>query len=206
MKNLKQLLKNNALFFYGYMLLILVCTFVLFFFTKREGFYFLNSYHSPFLNYVFLFFTFLGDGLFIVSLSILFLILNKRKLCLLIISSYLLSGLIAQALKYFVIEARPALDKGLEGYNNFIENVTLHNNQGFPSGHSASAFALAAGLALYFTNKKLGLIFLLTAIAIGYSRIYLGQHFLIDVLAGSFIGVISGIICWLGLYKRTWLV
>lgn len=206
MQNLRLLIKNNYLFFSVYTAFLLAGIFLVLFFTKAQGFYFLNPYHHTLLNYIFYFFTFLGDGFFCISLGILLLFFKGRKLCLLIISSYLFSGIVAQGLKYFIDEARPAIYKGLEGYNNFIPNVTLHNYHSFPSGHSSSGFALATVLALSSINKKYSFIFLLSAILIGYSRVYLGQHFLIDVLAGSFIGVLSGIICWLSLYKRTWLV
>jgi membrane-associated phospholipid phosphatase len=39
------------------------------------------------------------------------------------------------------------------------------------------------------------------AALVGYSRIYLGQHFMDDVLAGSVIGVVSAIVCWIYLDK-----
>jgi membrane-associated phospholipid phosphatase len=39
------------------------------------------------------------------------------------------------------------------------------------------------------------LLLLLLAVLVGYSRIYLSQHFLADVVAGSFIGVAGGVLC-----------
>ena len=114
-----------------------------------------------------------------------------------IISSYLLSGLIAQILKYFILEARPAVFLEKIKYDYFITDVTLHNYHSFPSGHTASAFALAAVLSFSVKNKNYSLLFLAGAILVGYSRIYLGQHFMDDILAGSVVGVISAIFCWL---------
>jgi membrane-associated phospholipid phosphatase len=40
-------------------------------------------------------------------------------------------------------------------------------------------------------------LFLFIALLIGYSRIYLGQHFMQDVVAGSLAGVVSSVICWI---------
>jgi len=39
--------------------------------------------------------------------------------------------------------------------------------------------------------------FLTGAILVGYSRIYLAQHFMDDVLAGAVIGFLSAITCWI---------
>ena len=118
-----------------------------------------------------------------------------------VLSSYAVSGIIAQVLKYYVIEARPAVFLKDTSYRYFIDNVTLHNLHAFPSGHSASAFALAAVLSFDAKNKKYSMLFLAGAILVGYSRVYLAQHFLDDVLAGALIGLLSAIFCWIFFQK-----
>ncbi|MBS1563115.1 MAG: phosphatase PAP2 family protein, partial [Bacteroidetes bacterium] len=64
----------------------------------------------------------------------------------------------------------------------------------FPSGHTTSAFALATILALHATKKGWGVFFLLLAVGVAYSRIYLGQHFLPDVTMGAILGTVSGLL------------
>jgi membrane-associated phospholipid phosphatase len=59
----------------------------------------------------------------------------------------------------------------------------------FPSGHTTSAFALATTIAIISKDKKIGLFCFILAALTGYSRIYLGQHFLEDVGFGSLLGV-----------------
>jgi len=206
MLNLKLLVKKSAMFFLGYALLVMAAILMSLIFSKAENFIFLNPYHTQFLNQFFYYITYLGDGIFSVALALIFLIFKGRKLCLLVISSYALSGIIAQSFKYFITEARPAMDSGLAHYNYFIKDITLHGYSSFPSGHAASAFSLACILAFYFRNNKLNTALLIFATLVGYSRIYLGNHFLTDVLAGSFIGVVSAIVCWLGLKKRLELI
>lgn len=192
-----KLYKTNRLFFLLYILFGVFSVFILLFFTKAEGFFFLNPYHNNFLDWFFIVFTYIGDGFFCIAIGILLLLFKKKYLSLMILSSYLLSGLIAQVLKYFILEARPAVFLEKIKYDYFITDVTLHNYHSFPSGHSASAFALAAILSFSVKNKNYSLLFLAGAILVGYSRIYLGQHFIDDVLAGSVVGIISAIFCWL---------
>ena len=61
----------------------------------------------------------------------------------------------------------------------------------FPSGHTAASFTAVA--ALYFTGqKKMGRIFLIAAILIAFSRMYLYIHYPTDILGGILVGVLSG--------------
>ena len=193
--------KQNRLFFIGYILLIILSLGLLVGFAKVEGHIFLNPWHCKPLDYIFRAFTILGDGLFIIGLAVILFIFRKRFLSLMIIAAYGLSGIPVQIIKSFFDAPRPAFFlKGLN-YSHFVEGVTLHNYNSFPSGHTASAFALAVILAVGVKNKRYGLLFLCLAALVGYSRIYLSQHFMEDVLVGSLIGVLTGVATYLFLEK-----
>jgi len=60
----------------------------------------------------------------------------------------------------------------------------------FPSGHAT--FFSGIGTALYFYHKKLGMIALLAALAIGIARIMAGVHWPMDIFAGILIGGLLG--------------
>lgn len=194
---LQSLYKQNRIFFIGYFLLAVLALFVLSCYSKADGFVLMNPYHSVILNQFFIPYTLVGHGAFVIGIAIILFILKKRFLSLMVISSFLLSGIIAQVLKYFILEARPALYLEKFNYPYFIDHVTLHNFHSFPSGHTASAFALASVLSFSVKNKNYSVLFLLLAALVGYSRMYLGQHFMDDIFAGSVIGVLSSIICWI---------
>jgi undecaprenyl-diphosphatase len=68
---------------------------------------------------------------------------------------------------------------------------TVHSSS-FPAGHAATAFAGATLLA-YLAPRATPL-FIALALAIGYSRVYLGVHYPGDVLAGAALGVLVGVV------------
>ena len=62
----------------------------------------------------------------------------------------------------------------------------------FPSGHAANNMAVAVVLILFF--PRLGWLYLPIALLIGYSRIYTGSHWPLDVAAGMVLGLFGGVI------------
>ncbi len=198
---LKSVYKQNQSFFLGYFFLLVVAVFVLLADSKKAGFILLNPYHTDFLNYVFEALTLIGDGFFSVVLCLVFFIIKKRHLGFMVFVSYATSGIAAQVLKAFISEARPALFLKNGSYPYFIDHVTLHNFHSFPSGHATSVFALVAVIAFAVKDKNYAIPLLALGVLVGYSRIYLGQHFLHDVVAGSLLGVLFAIICWIGFAK-----
>jgi membrane-associated phospholipid phosphatase len=77
-------------------------------------------------------------------------------------------------------------------YNlHLVKGVEILHSFSFPSGHSATAFALFLCLSLITRKKIMQLLYFILACLIAYSRIYLSQHFLMDAVAGSLIGVFT---------------
>jgi len=62
----------------------------------------------------------------------------------------------------------------------------------FPSDHATAAFAIA--FAVFFFSRRLGVVFLVAATAIGISRVLLGLHYPSDVAAGAVIGLASALL------------
>jgi membrane-associated phospholipid phosphatase len=175
--------------------MIFISGLVLMIFGKSVCFISLNNYHPFWLNVFFINYTFVGDGIFAIGLIAIAWLFFKRKdegKALLI--SFILSGLAAQIIKNLVNAPRPKLYFEAGQYLHFIDGVSLANNSSFPSGHTATAFALATVLVLMAKNKNGQLFILLAAAMVGYSRIYLAQHFLLDVMIGAVIGTASGML------------
>lgn len=68
---------------------------------------------------------------------------------------------------------------------------------GFVSSHAANSFAAVTFIVLLLKNRILSLFLVIWAIIVCYSRMYLGVHFLGDILCGALVGIFSG---WVG-YK-----
>lgn len=76
---------------------------------------------------------------------------------------------------------------------------------GFISSHAANAFGFATFMALLFRSYFFSSIVFLWAVVTAYSRIYLGVHFISDVVPGILIGMLFGWFVY-RLYKKTRLV
>ncbi|MFD7553169.1 bifunctional phosphatase PAP2/diacylglycerol kinase family protein [Streptomyces sp. NPDC059835] len=88
--------------------------------------------------------------------------------------------------KWTVRRPRPLL----EGVPAVRQLATQPRTTSFPSGHSASAFAFTAGLAL--ESPGWGAVLAPVAAAVAFSRVYTGVHYPSDVVAGAALGVASG--------------
>jgi membrane-associated phospholipid phosphatase len=166
------------------------------FLSKAEIHLFFNSWHSPFFDTFFHYFTHVGDGF--TALGIILILLAVRyRLALQVALATFISALITQTLKHTIFEdhVRPVEFFRNLGEIYLVPGVENHLYNSFPSGHSTCAFAVFISLALIVRSARLKTAYLIVALLIGYSRIYLSQHFFEDVYAGSLIGTATAIGC-----------
>jgi len=196
--NLKDILKTHFVFILTYIFILIVCIIFLILYTKVEIHWFLNRYNSPFWDVFFKYITEFGAFVLIAPI-IIYLAFIRFRYAIIATASTLLSTLITQILKRVVWYDSPRPKVVFKDLNDLhlVENVHLHSNHSFPSGHTTGAFALFVVLALIHKRPFYQLTFLMTAILVGYSRIYLSQHFLIDVVVGSMVGTFSAFFCYL---------
>jgi undecaprenyl-diphosphatase len=96
-----------------------------------------------------------------------------------------ISSIVVGAIKNIVARPRPSA-------NNFkVISIDTFDTNSFPSGHAA----LIAANFMYlkkFLKKRLQIIFAIIVVLVAFSRMYLGMHYLTDVIAGLVLGAIIG--------------
>lgn len=196
MNNTTGRVKQQITFFIAYLFVLIPGVFLFLSKGKSESFLVLNAFHTDWLDTFFIYYTELGNGLTMVLLSFFFFfVLKERKLALVFLIAYAFTGILAQLIKPLAESPRPLVYYAPEWLPFFIRGVIHTGNSSFPSGHTVSIFAAATVLALHYRSAVLEILFLVLAVTVGFSRVYLSQHFLADVLAGSFIGVAGAMLC-----------
>jgi membrane-associated phospholipid phosphatase len=99
---------------------------------------------------------------------------------------------------------RPTVFIGLENFFHTMPGFNYKENFSFPSGHTMGAFAFGAIVSYLTKNPKIHLFLFVYAIAIAFSRMYLLQHFYMDVFAGAFIGylIVIGAISRIAMFDK----
>ena len=161
-----------------------------------------QTLRSPILNGWMSFYTNLGNAglLFILAaVALLFFRATRRAgasagvgmLLGLLVTNLTIKPLISRARPWVVLDGFAAL-------------VTSSDPNSFPSGHSCAAFAFGVAVALTAPRKWMKAAALAAAALMAFSRLYVGVHFPSDVLAGSLIGAVCGLLgAWItGLAQR----
>lgn len=200
--------KKQPMVLIPYLGLIIMSVLLLGIYGKATIHIFINETHHPVADQFFKYFTNLGDGIFAVILVLVLLFVHFKQSLVQSVAA-VLAGLGSQILKrsFFTEVARPARFFENDYTLYFVEGVKIHRNFSFPSGHTATAFALFFCLILFTKNYTLQFLYLIMAILVGYSRMYLSLHFLPDVLAGSIIGVLAAMVSYviINRFHRPWM-
>ena len=155
-------------------------------------FLFLNRDLGTIADTVLLGLTYLAEGwMWIPYLIIVGWFFKKDKA--IIIYSFAVSTLLTQIPKLLLFPniTRPIASGIAPNLMHTVKGVTMHQLSSFPSGHTATAFTIFLLTIYLFDRTKMILIGLLYAMLCGYSRIYLGQHFPMDVGGGIIVAIMT---------------
>jgi membrane-associated phospholipid phosphatase len=187
-----QSFKDNRYFFIPLLCWVMLGAILQLIFTPTELFMPANQFFNPLLDYLNTSFSFFGRGDTITVILVSFMLIpglrNRRY-----ISASLIFGIMIPTTIYFsklfFHTPRPLTVYGPDKVHtvHWLDNLFMNS---FPSGHTIGAFGFFMLLSLFLplSYKRWSIAFFMLALACGYSRLYLGQHFFGDVYAGSIIG------------------
>lgn len=185
-----ELKRKEAFYFYIVWLLFLLPASVYLIFNSKGDFsLLLNREHHEVADLLFKYITLLGDIYGVTAVCVLLLFIRIRFGVVVIFNSIVVF-LFTALLKNLFNEDRPSLYFAPNMNLHFVPGVDLYQHYSFPSGHTSAAFCIFYTLAWFAKNHWVQIICAVLAILVALSRIYLMQHFLIDVYAGSILAVV----------------
>ncbi len=162
-----------------------------------ELFLFLNGLHNSFFDFLMYW---LSNRLIWIPayLFIIYLIIKRFKtkngifLILTLIAAVAISDQISvHFFKNVFLRYRPCHNLDIKHIVHLV-NDRCGGQYGFVSSHASNFFTLASFVSLIFNKKRVSFIMFFWAIAVSYSRIYLGVHYPLDILGGALLGTIIG--------------
>lgn len=208
-KNITDFIKKNQYFFLPLVFFYAFAIYRIMMFSKIDNHLFFNRWvGNPYVDWFFKYLTHFGDGWFLIFIVFLLLFQNIRKALILLISYAIAGGLVSVLKNYVFDAARPhfVFDYYYKDVAvNYVEGVELLALNSFPSGHSTAAFVLVTFLMFQFDNRFIKFLFGLTGILIAFSRVYLSQHWINDIVAGSLIGMVLSSVILILFDKYNWL-
>lgn len=159
--------------------------------------YAIDKLHCGVLDKIMIFFTNLGDaGIVWIILALLLVCFKKTRKCgILMLISMLIGVILGNGIiKNIVRRDRPCwIDESIA---LLIKNPSDFS---FPSGHTLASFE--AAIMIFLFNKKYGVLAIMVALLIAFSRLYLFVHFPTDVLGGAILGTAISIGVYYGAKK-----
>lgn len=205
--------RQNIVFLSGFVLTLAAMIAALAMVPKAELHLLLNAWHRPFLDvFLRLYSDFVAFPVYV--LMALPLLWRKWGKTALFAATELSSAIVIQSIKHLWNMPRPQTffaELGGDWADAFsgivVEGVRIHTWHSFPSGHTATFFVFFALCAFMWAREEkpmnglVGALCLVLALVGGYSRIYLSQHFLLDVCVGMVEGTLMAAV-WFGIFKR----
>ena len=130
---------------------------------------------------------FIAKYFFVAPLAIggIYFLINdwevRKKMLILSATSLPLTVIGIFILNYLYYNPRPFI------ITHFDPIVSHIPDNGFPSDHAALTFLIA--LIMYLFNRKIGTFLFLISILVSITRVYLGLHHFVDVLAGTLLAI-----------------
>jgi len=197
---------------------------------QTEVVLFVQSFETDLWTTFFNFWTEIGYARWIVPVILLIIFGINLRAGFVLIHAVFWNGMAMFHLKEWFSLPRPCnVDQNVQLLRSGIPNPTVFEKQGaqsffgslpgdvvdslranpidswgLPSGHTSNVVTLWGSIASFFKKAWVRVLAGCMLIFIPLSRIYLGRHFLADVLAGYALGLVFVLLFYYGVYRRKW--
>lgn len=151
----------------------------------------LHIFAGPVFDQLMVAITVMGNEIFYTLLIPLIYWCASKRVAILAGGSFLVGTMVNDALKDVWMNPRPDPANLVPNINELNERYIPRNSPGFPSGHAQSAVAFWGALAWYVGRTPFVAACVIIILLIAYSRLFLGVHFLGDVLGGLSFGLVA---------------
>jgi len=198
----RQLIHEHRFFLGIFALYLIVGAFGFLFYQQGTETLFFDRHHTPFRDCFFVFCTRLAEGGFLTLIGLILLFSRLKYLFVYLIDLSIVAIVIGfLKVKMFPDHVRPAMFFSGQYKLHFVEGIPVLTVYSFPSGHTAVAFAVFFLLAIYIKRTWVSMVLLCLALLVGLSRMYLMEHFWIDVYFGSLVGILITLLVYIVLQK-----
>lgn len=199
--------KDNKFFLIPFAIFLIAGGAFLITHTKTETHLIINHYHNSFLDTIMPYLTWLGDGWAGVILVVILLFV-KLRFAIFACIAFLIESFLLQFSRRTIFHGMPRPATYFKGNPeiHWVPGVSFDYWNSFPSGHTACAFTIYFCLSILVKNNWLKFFFFFLALLTAFTRVYLSQHFFMDVYGGSILGVISALIAFffVNTIKKNW--
>ncbi|MDW8158624.1 MAG: phosphatase PAP2 family protein [Bacteroidia bacterium] len=151
----------------------------------------MNQFYTPWLDIIIPPFTHLADSIILVALVTILLIRRNAALLALALMSLSICGILVIGLKKYIFYDwhRPLEILGSTQAFHCLVPIRYHS---FPSGHASTIMSVLPMIAFFYRYRALWVQVLVACIGIfiAYTRVYIGVHFLADILVGSVLSTV----------------
>ncbi len=149
----------------------------------------IQAIHTPILNFIMICISTIGNlGLIWIFIGIWMFLKGNKKTAVFLFSALVVNLIVCNGI------LKPWLDVSRPFEQNPSIQLLINppKDPSFPSGHTAAAFCCVT--VFYLSKEKFWYVFLILAILMAFSRLYLYVHYPTDVLGGVIVGTLSALV------------
>lgn len=191
---------KNRIFFVAFFLWNLILGLFLLLFEKGDAVLFFNQFYDGYTEILFGYLTQFGEIYAGIIVGLILFVFKRKTNFWPFLVSIIANLLVIYLLKHKMFQNydRPFAMFGSQiNYHPFLK---INKQFSFPSGHTSAAFVFFTHMAIAFNKHRFSWFLFFIPALVGISRVFLAQHFMIDVFFGAWVGFALTLFSYFGFY------